>query len=297
MARFLGLLATVLGRLDEAERHFDLALGVNARLGARGFYAHTQADYAAMLIARDEQAQSRAQARSLLRESLTTARELGFVALADRVLVLTKRLGADRDEQTPSDAQRSSIACDDYLFQREGEYWTIAFAGAMVRLRTSKGLALLAILLRRPGVPLRAIDLMTDEPSAEGPRRFLLFSDAGEVLDARAKRAYQLRAEQLSEMLEQATGAGDGERAAGAKEELGFVTAELARGVGIGGRPRRAASNLERARVGATRALRAAIGKIGDLHPALGRHLRVTIRTGTTCAYVPDPRLPTIWRT
>jgi hypothetical protein len=61
---------------------------------------------------------------------------------------------------------------------------------------------------------------------------------ADEVLGARAKRAYELRAEQLSEMLADTRSAGDGEGAATVKEELGFVTTELARGVGIGGRRR-----------------------------------------------------------
>ncbi|HEV7734256.1 MAG TPA: AAA family ATPase [Candidatus Binatia bacterium] len=297
VARFLGLLATLLGRLDDAQRHFELALGVNARLGAHGHHAHTQADYAAMLIARDETLETRTQARSLLRDALMTARELGFVTLADRVLRLTRHLDDPLDEQVPTDTARDAAVRDDYVLRREGEYWTIAFGGTTVRLRTSRGLALLAILLRHPGVPVRAIDLVADGPPADAARRVLFFGDAGEVLDVRAKRAYELRAEQLSEMLAHARSAGDGESAASVHEELGFVRAELSRGVGIGGRPRRAASNEERARVSATRALRGAIDKIADVHTALGQHLRVTIRTGTTCAYVPDPRLPATWIT
>src|SRR5262249_59994286 len=53
VARFLGLLATVLSRYDDAERHFEKALEINARIRARIWVAHTQHDYARMLVARD----------------------------------------------------------------------------------------------------------------------------------------------------------------------------------------------------------------------------------------------------
>jgi hypothetical protein len=36
-------------------------------------------------------------------------------------------------------------------FRREGEYWTIAYAGVVVRLRDTKGLQYLGQLLRHPG--------------------------------------------------------------------------------------------------------------------------------------------------
>jgi hypothetical protein len=38
-----------------------------------------------------------------------------------------------------------------HLFQKEGEYWTIAYGGATLRLRDTKGLHCLARLLGRPG--------------------------------------------------------------------------------------------------------------------------------------------------
>ena len=48
------------------------------------------------------------------------------------------------------------------LLRREGEYWTIAFDGNVVRLRDAKGIRYLARLLERPGERLRAIDLTGD---------------------------------------------------------------------------------------------------------------------------------------
>lgn len=47
-------------------------------------------------------------------------------------------------------------------FRREGDYWTIAFDGQVVRLKDSNGLRYLALLLRRPGDRLASTDLVVD---------------------------------------------------------------------------------------------------------------------------------------
>jgi DNA-binding SARP family transcriptional activator/tetratricopeptide (TPR) repeat protein len=52
LSRDLGQLATLLGRWDDAERHFEDALALNARAGALPWVARTQADYARLLRAR-----------------------------------------------------------------------------------------------------------------------------------------------------------------------------------------------------------------------------------------------------
>jgi hypothetical protein len=70
---------------------------------------------------------------------------------------------------------------------------------------------------------------------------------------------------------------------------------ELARAVGLGGRDRRAASPAERARLNATRAIRAAMANLARADPALGQHLAATARTGRYCSYTPDPRVPIAW--
>ncbi len=44
-----------------------------------------------------------------------------------------------------------------------------------------------------------------------------------------------------------------------------------------------------------TRAVRQAMSRIAEHHPALGEHLDRTIRTGAYCAYAPDPRAPAGW--
>ena len=53
VARLLGLLATTLQRWEPAAQHFEAALSMQQRMGARPFVARTQYAYAAMLVARN----------------------------------------------------------------------------------------------------------------------------------------------------------------------------------------------------------------------------------------------------
>ena len=53
----------------------------------------------------------------------------------------------------------------------------------------------------------------------------------------------------------------------------------------------------ERARVRATRAIRAALRKLDVQLPALGHHLAATVRNGHHCVYLPDPRAAIAWET
>lgn len=57
--------------------------------------------------------------------------------------------------------------------------------------------------------------------------------------------------------------------------------------MGLGGRPRKAASSAERARINVRQRVQDAIARIGEHSPALGKHLRQTIRTGSFCRYDP----------
>ena len=120
--------------------------------------------------------------------------------------------------------------------------------------------------------------------------------DAGALLDARAKDAYRRRLAEIEDDIDEAAPLEDTERAAQADAEREFLVRELSRAVGLGGRDRRAGSASERARVSVTRALRQAMARLGEHHPELGEHLDRTIRTGTYCAYVPDPRARAAWK-
>jgi len=84
LSHYLGALATTLARWDEAAQHFEDALAMNARMDARPWLAHTQYQYATMLLARD-QSGDRDKAVALLKAALATARALGMRALEERL--------------------------------------------------------------------------------------------------------------------------------------------------------------------------------------------------------------------
>jgi class 3 adenylate cyclase/DNA-binding CsgD family transcriptional regulator/tetratricopeptide (TPR) repeat protein len=83
-SRYLGLLATTMARWQAAARHFEEALAMNARMGARPWLAHTQHEYARMLLARNQPG-DREQAEALLDQALGAARKLGMHTLEERI--------------------------------------------------------------------------------------------------------------------------------------------------------------------------------------------------------------------
>ncbi|WP_244522678.1 transcriptional regulator [Geodermatophilus africanus] len=201
----------------------------------------------------------------------------------------------------PHDDERPMASAN--AFRREGDYWSVTFDGDTVRVRDLKGMRHLARLLADPGREFHVLDLVAAEAGHgaddDGHRAAELaqstHGDAGEMLDARAKEAYRRRLAEIDDDLAEAHETGDAERAAQSAAERDFLVQELARAFGLSGRERRAASASERARAAVTRAVRQAIARIAEHQPRLGGHLGRTIRTGTYCAYLPDPRAQTRW--
>jgi hypothetical protein len=260
-----------------------------------------------LLLARD-QAADRSQAVGLLEEALASACAIGMVLVSEGIQMLrAAQAGASMSAGPASEAAMPEVSRN--LFRQEGEYWTVAYEGSVVRLKDAKGLRHLARLLTHPGREFHVTDLeAADSRSAQaaplgsgewaGSGELEVrpdLGDAGELLDATAKAAYKTRLDELQAELEEAEGSDDPVRAAKARHELDFLVGELARAVGLGGRDRRAASHAERARLNATRAIRAATANLARANPSLGRHLAATIRTGRYCSYTPDPRAPIIW--
>jgi tetratricopeptide (TPR) repeat protein len=179
---------------------------------------------------------------------------------------------------------------DTNVFRREGDYWSVVFQGRTVRVRDLKGMRYLAQLLAHPGREFHVLDLVAAETGQQ-----MALGDAGEALDEQAKTAYRRRLAEIEDDIEQARALADDTREAQADAERDFLVRELARAVGLGARDRRTASASERARSGVTRAVRQGIARIGEHHPDLGEHLNRAVRTGTYCAYFPDPGAPAAW--
>jgi tetratricopeptide (TPR) repeat protein len=162
--------------------------------------------------------------------------------------------------------------------RREGDVWAVTPGeGPPFRLKHGKGLAYLSCLLEQPGREVHVLELLGIEQAG----------DAGPVLDAQAKQAYRRRIDDLREQLAEAEHFSDPARARRLQDELDAIAEQLAGAVGLGGRDRVAASDVERARINVQRRLRVALAHIAAANPALGRYLAAAIRTGTTCCYQP----------
>jgi hypothetical protein len=140
---------------------------------------------------------------------------------------------SNRAEPQARAAGRKVASPNRRLFRREGEYWTVEYAGEVCRLRDGAGLRYLACLLGRPGEKVLATELTA---------RY---------------------------------GRDDASSAAVAPSS---------------------AAEGERARVRVTRAIRAALTRLGEHNPALLEHLKASIRTGAHCSYVPDSRRCAEWQ-
>ncbi len=303
---YLALLAAVASRWDEANSHFQTALRVNDRLGAAAFLARTRSEYARMLIRRDRPA-DRGRALQLLDQALAVARTLGLARLVQEISTLRE---IETGGTVTGVADEASAITGGHVFRREGDFWTVAYGGSVVRVRDSKGLHYLARLLAQPAREFHVVDLEAAESQpAQRARSERLaragvaelevrrdLGDAGELLDAKAKAAHRARLAELRAELDEAEQFSDATRAARSRQEIDFLEDELARAVGLGGRDRRAAAHGERARLNVTRAIRAGVANLARVNPSLGRHLTATIRTGRYCSYTPDPRAPIAWQ-
>ena len=87
LARGLGVLATTMRRLDAAERHFETAIQLELRMGARPWVAHCRHHLGAMFLARSAPG-DRDRATGLLTEAMHAYRDLGMDSWAARAAAL-----------------------------------------------------------------------------------------------------------------------------------------------------------------------------------------------------------------
>ena len=112
--------------------------------------------------------------------------------------------------------------------------------------------------------------------------------DAGEALDSTARREYQERLESLRDELDEARAMNDPGRAERAEREIELITQEISSAYGLGGRARRMASSVDRARKAVSSRVSDSIRRIRMQHPELGVHLDNSIRLGLFCRYAPE---------
>ncbi|HVF78063.1 MAG TPA: AAA family ATPase [Solirubrobacteraceae bacterium] len=285
VARYLGLLAMTLGEDERALAHLETARSAAERMGARPTVVLTALDAAEVLARRDGRDDAQ-RARALVQRVSPDAVQMkmdGAIARADDLLARLEdaagAAGAGRARASRGLARAQPLHA---ALRREQDVWLLDYDGRSVCLQDAKGLHHLATLFSSPGTAIASVDLAGATRGAAGARGTTAVDGAGMV-------SYRARATDLREELDEALAFNDPERIARAREQLERLAVDVA------------AADVsttaagERARINVTRAIKAAVRRIAEHEPELGHLLRGTVRTGTSCAYEPDPGVPLQW--
>ncbi len=279
VARAVALLAALLGERDAALASLDRARRIDEPIGAL-LAAHVRYATARVLRLVGAPADQLAAGDHAL-DAADRYRALGLDALAKEAAALAT------DGVPP---KRKGEAKAEGRFRREGDVWELSWEGATARVRHSKGIGDLAVLVTRPGVEVHVRELA----GAVGRAARTARSD-DMVLDRQAVAEYRRRLAELESEVADAEDAADLERAAQLRAERDFFVAELAAAFGLRGRARPAAGDVdERIRKAVSARIRDALRRLDAVHPAAANHFRHSIRTGLWCAY--EPERPTLWQ-
>jgi len=268
---YLGTLAAALGKRGEALTHHERALRLHERLGARVWELRSRYEVA--------------------RLRLTEPGGGGSLEELERVAAAAARLGLSALEGLARRTLEETRFPESGVFRRHGSSWTLGYGGLTVQMPDAKGLRDLATLLRSPGKAVAAVELVAGDAGEEV--RAGLWMGADRALDERARREYRDRLAELDREIAAAEGWADVERAARAREERDALLEQLAAAAGLGGRARRLGDQSERARKTVTARIRHVLDRLDSRHPAMARHIRASITTGTFCSY--SPSSPTSW--
>ena len=263
---YLGLLATHLGRPDEAVRHLTDATEWSAENGALPWLAH---GLAALADARERRGAE--EDRTATADARARCRDLAQRLGLDGLLEVVGQPGTE------------------WSLLNEGGDWVLVAGDERGRLRDSAGLRQLRLLLGAPGRDVSALDL-----AAGGAG--LQVGVADTVFDADAAASYRAHLQRLSRLLEEADEVGDAAESERLTVERDAVLGQLRRDTGLAGRVRQTSNEAERARVNTTRTLRAALHTIVLVAPKAGAHLIASLRTGHFCRYEPGPGGPDRWQ-
>ena len=260
----LGVAALTSGHVDRAIDHLRAAVQHNTAL----------AHWPGVLASRRRLAQAYAR-RKLPTDADAARRELD---LAKREAV---ELGLDGVVDGPEPGPSDLFAgCS-----RVGRKWRLTLRNHSVLVDDSVGLAHLAVLIGNPRQEIRAVDLVAGLAALSSAVSEM--GTAHPVLDRDAIAEYKNRLKRLDAEIDQLE-SDDPVRAASARDEREWLTAQLASATGFGWRTRSFPDEPERARVAVGKAIRRALVRVTEADPVIGDHLSQAVRTGVRCSYWPS---------
>jgi hypothetical protein len=260
----LGVASLTSGHVGRSIEHLRAAVQRNLAL----------AHWPAVLASRRRLAQAYAR-RRLPSDAEAARRELDLAASE------VAELGLGHVAGSPESGPAEMVAeCS-----RVGRKWRLTLRNHSVLVDDSVGMAHLAVLIDNPRQEILAVDLVAGLAGLSGA-----VSEPGSaypVLDRDAIGEYKKRLNRLEAEIDQQESA-DSVRAASARAERDWLTAQLASAAGLGGRTRSFPDQPERARVAVGKAIRRALVRITEAHPTIGDHLSQAVRTGVRCSYWPS---------
>jgi len=165
------------------------------------------------------------------------------------------------------------------VIRQLGDMWELDYHGRTVAVRSSKGLVDIVRLIEAAGREIHCTELAGVAVEQ---------ASTGEVIDDVARRQYEERIRDLQAEIDAAESANDYARSYRYQVELDTLIEHLTSTLDRRGRVRRGAGSTERARSAVTHRVRSAIRQLGQLHPALGKHLEHSVNTGVYCSYRPE---------
>jgi hypothetical protein len=261
----LGVASLTSGQLDRAIDHLRAAVQHNLAL----------AHWPAVLASRRRLAEAYAR-RGLPADADAARRELDMATREAADLGLGGADGPGSGQSGPSDLFAECL--------RVGRKWRLSLRGHSALVDDSVGLAHLAVLIANPRQEIQAVDLVAGLAGLSSVVGDL--GTAHPVLDRDAIGEYKNRLKRLEAEIDRLESA-DPVRAASARDERDWLTAELASAAGFGGRTRSFPDQPERARVAVGKAIRRALARITEADPVIGQHLGQAVRTGVRCSYWP----------
>lgn len=268
VAYAMALLATSLGRPEQARVLLEQAQGIAERMQAWPILARIRARLAELALAQGNQQAARAYGEG----ALVLARRLGMVALGAAIEEGMRGAAAKSEASTVAGETRIEMTL-------HGDVWRVEFRGRHTMIRQSRGMQILYELVTQPGREFHVLDLSGNAALGQG--------DLGPELDDAARAAYRQQLVELESELAEAEEMGDVGRAEQARGAMEILTRELSRAFGLGGRARPTGAAAERARVNIQRRLRDTVKRIGAHLPDAGRFLENALKTGTYCSYRP----------
>lgn len=202
----------------------------------------------------------------------------------------------------------------DFMFHDKGDVWEIGSPEKRIEMPDLKGLHDIEHLLKHPMEKINSLELrklsdgaphidanakvvkeyetMTaDQFEEEGMSARVSLDPAIHPADdpalKKALKSYRKRLHAIEEEKKEAEGFQDWGKVAALEDEEEKIRKHISHDYGFGGKPR-STGEQELARKAIKKRIDRVITQISEKHPALGKHLRLTIKTGTQSYYGSD---------